>query len=46
MFKQIMERINLSKKIKFLEILSPNERLFFIEYVEENRDLLKTLSEM
>ena len=46
MFKKIMERIYLFKKLKALEMLSPNERLFLIEYVEENRDLLKTLSEM
>ena len=46
MFKTIMERIYLFKKLKSLEMLSPNERLFLIEYVEDNRDLLKTLSEM
>ena len=46
MFKKIMERINLLKKIKCMEMLSPNERLFLIEYIEENRDLLKTLSKM
>jgi hypothetical protein len=46
MLKKMMERIYLFKKLKSLEMLSPNERLFLLEYVEENRNLLKTLSEM
>ena len=46
MLKKMMERIYLFKNLKSLEMLSPNERLFLIEYFEDNRDLLKTLSEM
>jgi len=46
MFKKIRDRIHLLKKSKSLEMLSSNERFFLMEYVEENRDLLKTLSKM
>lgn len=38
--------MDLSKKFKSLEMLSANEKLFLEEYVEDNRDLLKTLSKM
>ncbi len=46
MLKKCMERMDLSKKFKSLEMLSANEKLFLEEYVEDNRDLLKTLSKM
>lgn len=46
MLKKCIERMDLSKKFKSLEMLSANEKLFLEEYVEDNRELLKTLSKM